>query len=321
MMLVVAVLLVGTAVGQAAPFGGVLARLAAVNPSLATAVNPGSPFFRNVFEVFFCNLLVGLAIVGQPHILSKALYLADGRQVRRYLGVAIGAGLVFAAVLWVGIAARLTLPELPRIDLVVPAWLAVTFGPGLERRRGHRARLRGLSTLEGIFLALAASSPSTFPRSSPGRSRRGPCVSAVSASRGSLSSASSWRGGSWPTRPAARSPSSPSTALLLLHRLVGPAGRRDVPSPGAPRRGDPFRGGRRGRLRRRRDPEARDALQQPGRPGHLGSPRLVGRPRSVPSLPGAAGGLRFSAVRAVAAEAPQRYDARSIATPSEETCT
>ncbi|MBK9375966.1 MAG: hypothetical protein IPN03_20180 [Holophagales bacterium] len=32
-MLVVAVLLVGTAVGQAAPFGGVLARLAAVNPS------------------------------------------------------------------------------------------------------------------------------------------------------------------------------------------------------------------------------------------------------------------------------------------------
>jgi len=155
-MLVVAVLLVGTAVGQAAPFGGVLARLAAVNPSLATAVNPGSPFFRNVFEVFFCNLLVGLAIVGQPHILSKALYLADGRQVRRYLGVAIGAGLVFMAVLWVGIAARLTLPELPRIDLVVPAWLAGTFGPGLSVVVAIGLVCAGLSTLEGIFLALAS---------------------------------------------------------------------------------------------------------------------------------------------------------------------
>ena len=147
-MLVVAVLLVGTAVGQAAPFGGVLARLA--------AVNPGSPFFRNVFEVFFCNLLVGLAIVGQPHILSKALYLADGRQVRRYLGVAIGAGLVFMAVLWVGIAARLTLPELPRIDLVVPAWLAGTFGPGLSVVVAIGLVCAGLSTLEGIFLALAS---------------------------------------------------------------------------------------------------------------------------------------------------------------------
>jgi SSS family solute:Na+ symporter/sodium/pantothenate symporter len=155
-MIVVALLLVGTAFGQAPPFGGVLSRLAAVDPSLASAVNPGSPFFRNVFEVFFCNLLVGLAIVGQPHILSKALYLADGRQVRRYLAVAIGAGVVFMAVLWVGFAARLALPSLPPIDRVVPAWLASTFGPGLSVVVAIGLLCAGLSTLEGIFLALAS---------------------------------------------------------------------------------------------------------------------------------------------------------------------
>lgn len=155
-MIVVALLLVGTAFGQAPPFGGVLTRLAAVDPSLASAVNPASPFFRNVFEVFFCNLLVGLAIVGQPHILSKALYLADGRQVRRYLAVAIGAGVVFMAVLWIGFAARLSLPSLPPIDRVIPAWLGATFGPGLSVLVAIGLLCAGLSTLEGIFLALAS---------------------------------------------------------------------------------------------------------------------------------------------------------------------
>jgi SSS family solute:Na+ symporter/sodium/pantothenate symporter len=60
------------------------------------------------------------------------------------------------AVLWVGIAARLTLPELPRIDLVVPAWLAVTFGSGLSVVVAIGLVCAGLSTLEGIFLALAS---------------------------------------------------------------------------------------------------------------------------------------------------------------------
>lgn len=155
-MIVVGLLLVGTAFGQAAPFGGVLERLAAIRPSLATAVNPASPYFRNLFEVFFCNFLVGLAIVGQPHVLSKALYLSDGRQVKRYLGVAIGAGVVFMAVLWVGLAARLSLPVLPRIDLVVPTWIGASFGPGLSVVVAIGIVCAGLSTLEGIFLALAS---------------------------------------------------------------------------------------------------------------------------------------------------------------------
>lgn len=155
-MIVVGLLLVGTAFGQAAPFGGVLPRLAEIQPSLATAVNPASPYFRNLFEVFFCNFLVGLAIVGQPHILSKALYLSDGRQVKRYLGVAIGAGVVFMAVLWVGLAARLSLPALPRIDLVVPTWIGASFGPGLSVVVAIGIVCAGLSTLEGIFLALAS---------------------------------------------------------------------------------------------------------------------------------------------------------------------
>lgn len=155
-MIVVGLLLVGTAFGQAAPFGGVLPRLAAIQPSLATVVNPASPYFRNLFEVFFCNFLVGLAIVGQPHILSKALYLSDGRQVKRYLGVAIGAGVVFMAVLWVGLAARLSLPALPRIDLVVPTWIGASFGPGASVVVAIGIVCAGLSTLEGIFLALAS---------------------------------------------------------------------------------------------------------------------------------------------------------------------
>jgi sodium/pantothenate symporter len=38
-------------------------------------VNPDSLLFRDYFEVLVANFLVGIAIILQPHIISKALYL------------------------------------------------------------------------------------------------------------------------------------------------------------------------------------------------------------------------------------------------------
>jgi len=107
-MLVVALLLIGAGLPLLGAEPGVGARLAVIDPNLAGVVNRASPYFRNVFEVFVCNFLVGLAIVCQPHIMSKALYLRDDRQVRWYLGTAIAVGLVFTAVLTTGVWARLS---------------------------------------------------------------------------------------------------------------------------------------------------------------------------------------------------------------------
>lgn len=155
-MLVVAVLMIGKGLPLLAGDPGPLARLAAIDPNLARAVNPASPYFRGFFEVFVCNFLVGLAIVCQPHVLGKALFLRDGRDMRRYLGTAIAAGVVFSGVLVTGIWSRLTLTETLLIDRVIPAWIAASFSPAMQVLVSVGLLCAGLSTLEGILLALSA---------------------------------------------------------------------------------------------------------------------------------------------------------------------
>jgi sodium/pantothenate symporter len=155
-MLIVALLLIGRGLPLLWEGPGLFARLAALDPQLVTATNPSSFYFRSVVEVFACNFLVGLALVCQPHIVGKALYLRDDRQVRSMLQVAIAAGFVFLGVLVVGLYARVGLPADTPIDRVVPTWIAASFSPGLRLVVALGMLSAGLSTLEGILLALAS---------------------------------------------------------------------------------------------------------------------------------------------------------------------
>ena len=155
-MLVVAFLLVGNALPAVWEDGGLFSRLAAIDPALTGVTNPSSLYFRNLFEVFACNFLVGFALVSQPHILSKSLYLKSESQVRRFLGVAMGTGLVFMMVMWVGLTARLELSAATAVDKVVPAYIVSHFGSGLQVLISIGVLCAGISTLEGILLALAA---------------------------------------------------------------------------------------------------------------------------------------------------------------------
>ncbi len=156
-MLVVALLLIGTGLPSLWQGEGLFASLAAQDPLLVRATNPSSPYFRNLFEVFACNFLVGLALVCQPHILSKALYLKSDGDLRRYLGVAIAVGTVFMMMMWVGLFARLELAPTTTIDMVVPLYIASHFGPALQVLISIGLLCAGISTLEGIILALSTS--------------------------------------------------------------------------------------------------------------------------------------------------------------------
>jgi len=154
-MLVVAILLVASAVPLFWQGEGLLSRLAAIDPVLVAAVNPKSLYFRNLFEVFFCNFLVGLALVCQPHILSKALYLKDDAQVRRFLAVGLGAGVFFLMVMSIGLVARVELSTAVAIDKVVPTFIASNFSAGLIVLISIGLLCAGISTLEGILLGLS----------------------------------------------------------------------------------------------------------------------------------------------------------------------
>lgn len=135
---------------------GLFAKLSAIDPGLSSLTNAKSLYFRNFFEVFFCNFLVGLAIVCQPHILGKSLLLKDSSQIKTYLTVAIIAGTVFVSVMLVGLYARVTLEQLTAVDRVVPTYIAQNFSSGTQVLISIGLLCAGISTLEGLLLALSA---------------------------------------------------------------------------------------------------------------------------------------------------------------------
>jgi Na+/proline symporter len=155
-MLVVAFLLIGKGLPSVWEGEGLFAQLSAQDPVLVQITNPKSLYFRNLFEVFFCNAIIGLALVCQPHILSKALYLKSDRDVRKYLVTAIIVGTVFASVMWVGLFARLDLPATTAWDKVVPTWVVTQFSGPVSVLITIGILAAGISTLEGVLLALSA---------------------------------------------------------------------------------------------------------------------------------------------------------------------
>jgi len=155
-MLIVAVILVISGAGLFADgLGGFFAQLDAVAPHFGSVTNPSSLLFRDLFEVVVANFVIGLAIIMQPHIISKSLYLRSERDVNTYLATAMVAGTVFTAVLLVGLYARLSLgADLPP-DRVVATYITTTFAPGLRAFIMLGVLAAGFSTLEGVILALS----------------------------------------------------------------------------------------------------------------------------------------------------------------------
>ena len=157
-MLVVALMMIGSGMHLfAGGVGAFLERLAAVDPVLALPVNPESLLFRDAFEVFVANFAIGVAVVTQPHIISKALYLKTERDVNTYLFVGFTCAIIFFAVLVTGLYARLLLPgELLAADAVIPTYLVEQFSPVARGLVAIGLLAAGFSTMEGLLVALSA---------------------------------------------------------------------------------------------------------------------------------------------------------------------
>lgn len=146
-------------------YRGLFAEIAASNPSLMAPINPQSPLFGSFFSVYVSGFVIGFALVCQPHIMTKALYVKTDRDVRRYLAVAIAVSLVFTALLLVGFyahvagiptAALLGADGALRQDLVMTAYLEHTFSPGVMAVIAVALLAAGMSTLDGILVALSS---------------------------------------------------------------------------------------------------------------------------------------------------------------------
>jgi sodium/pantothenate symporter len=176
LMLVVAAVLLGSGHDRfAAGVGGFLDQLRAIDPDLAAVPNPRSFLFRDWFEIVVAQVVVGVAIVCQPHIITKSLLLRTDRDVNRYLTVGVIAELIFFAVVIAGLYARLAFPDLTAggavlaMDDIIPAYVVAEFPVWVGLIVVLGLISAGLSTLEGLIQSLASTLTSDLVRPLAGR--------------------------------------------------------------------------------------------------------------------------------------------------------
>ncbi|MFW5952437.1 MAG: sodium:solute symporter family transporter, partial [Gemmatimonadota bacterium] len=173
-MVVVALLFLGSGVEHfAGGIDGFFDRLAAVGPHYDEPTNPLSLLFRDWFEVFVANFVVGVAIILQPHVISKSLYLRSEKDVNRYLGTAAVVAGLFFAVLITGLFARLSLEgEVLAPDVVMATYMVNEFSSFLRAVVVLGLLAAGFSTMEGILVALSSIFSNDFLRHMTGGGRR-----------------------------------------------------------------------------------------------------------------------------------------------------
>lgn len=137
--------------------GGFIEKLNAVGPDYGNITNPSSLLFRNYFEVIICNFLIGVAIITQPHVISKVLFLRSEKDVNKYLLTAFIVLFLFFAVLITGLYARLLL-EGPVLqpDKVISTYILQMFSPIVRAFIMVGILSAGFSALEGIMIALSS---------------------------------------------------------------------------------------------------------------------------------------------------------------------
>lgn len=161
LMLVVAFILLGSGYEYFKDgVNGFMNQLATVDPMLISITNPESPLFRDYFEIIFCNFIVGIAVVCQPHIITKSLLIKEEKDVNKYLTVAIVIEFIFFFVVLAGLYARLSFPDLIvngealKMDGIISAYVIQEFPVyvGIILILGLLSA--GLSTLEGLVQSI-----------------------------------------------------------------------------------------------------------------------------------------------------------------------
>ena len=138
-----------------------LAALRAVGTGYADALNASSDLYSDFFSVFVSGFVVTFALMLQPHILTKVLYLRSERDIGKFIGTTVVVGSIFTLMLMIGFYARLAGLDIPEQDTVVREYLLFEFGASLW---GEYVLVfifltllaAGMSTLDGILVSLSA---------------------------------------------------------------------------------------------------------------------------------------------------------------------
>ena len=141
--------------------GGFFNALSGVSANYALTYNPTSDLYYDFVSVFASGFIISLALMMQPHILTKVLYLREDKDINKFIGTTVIVGFCFSLILFIGFFARLKGLEIPRQDAVVIQYIVSEFSTSSEGLYfltfvSVALLAAGLSTLDGILVALSA---------------------------------------------------------------------------------------------------------------------------------------------------------------------
>ncbi len=141
--------------------GGFFTSLSAVSQQYASAFNTDSNLYYSFFSVFICGFIVTFALMLQPHILTKVLYLRSEKDIGKFIGTTVVVGTLFTLILMVGFFARLAGLDIPVQDTVVREYLIFEYAGSILGDLSLTfvfitLLAAGMSTLDGILVSLSA---------------------------------------------------------------------------------------------------------------------------------------------------------------------
>ena len=140
---------------------GLFSKLNLIDPQLTKPFNPSSPLYRDFFEVVICQFIVGVAIVCQPHIITRSLLLKHDKDMNRFLTVAVGLLILFFMVVFAGLYGRLVFPTLQidgaklPLDAVMSSYVITSFTPFVSLFLVVGLIASGMATLESLIQSIS----------------------------------------------------------------------------------------------------------------------------------------------------------------------
>lgn len=141
--------------------GDMGAALRGIGTDYGSLFNPGSDLYFDFFSVFASGFIITFALMLQPHILTKVLYLRSDRDIKKFILTTVLVGTCFTLMLVVGFYARLAGVQVSSQDAVVNDYLLQEFaGPVWGDYALSLIMITllaaGMSTLDGILVSLSA---------------------------------------------------------------------------------------------------------------------------------------------------------------------
>ena len=140
---------------------GFFASLEQFGEQYAQPYNSESNLYYDFFSVFGSGFIVTFALMLQPHILTKVLYLRNEGDINKFIATTVVVGCCFALMLMLGFYAQLSGVEATSQDRVVTEYLLVEFsgtawGAYVLTFVFITLLAAGMSTLDGILVSLSA---------------------------------------------------------------------------------------------------------------------------------------------------------------------